>query len=213
MDFKIHLSPEARRKLDAQRAELARLYQLPDRWLAEALLRLARKVRSGAAELFVERDRCYETALVWNVIPEIAKRLGKLNDTAFMRGERDDWELRRLDNKALRVTVGAYIKNTSQFYLERKGSIPEDVKSAWELISHEAVNGNPIVIALDRVAPPSLPLDPDDHLANQMYAINIQRGNPTEAVWRPDPSVLPLTSHLPGVDDEDAFENVAGLKI
>lgn len=45
VDFGRLLTPTQRARLAAERSEILRLYALPDRWLGEELLRLARRLR------------------------------------------------------------------------------------------------------------------------------------------------------------------------
>jgi hypothetical protein len=72
----VQLADPAQRKATAAR-EMERLRRLPDRWLAEERLRLARAARDAyPRELGNPSTMAYAPMPVWNVIPEIARRLG-----------------------------------------------------------------------------------------------------------------------------------------
>jgi hypothetical protein len=81
IDFLAHLPPDRRerlrRQIDAERGETARLYGLSDRWLGEAVLALARKVRAEIPKYGAPNPYgSYNDHLVWQVIPELARRVG-----------------------------------------------------------------------------------------------------------------------------------------
>lgn len=77
IDWSALLSPQARVRLRATAIEMARLHALPDRWLGEEILKLARAVRLEFPEKLSDpHGGTYEPNLVWQVVPELAKRLG-----------------------------------------------------------------------------------------------------------------------------------------
>lgn len=138
--FKILLSPQTRKRLDAETREISRLFGLADRWLGEALISLARSARAEAPQL--RRDKfIYDDTFVWHVVPEIAHRLGV---TQFQAGEREDFEIRRYSNREIRELAGYCLGNisSSSYY----------AKPGWSLLLHESANGNPVVFAVDRLA-------------------------------------------------------------
>jgi len=181
VDFRKFLSPEALARLDARRAEIERLYGLGDRWLARELVGLARRVRDiypddlGQAQHL--RGGTYDTTYVWDLILEIAARLGHQD---FVPGERRA-EIRALDGKELREWVGTTMKWLSSRPEEdphlQRGIHP------WDLLTTTFVNGNPVVFALDRVAPPT-PAS-EDWCAIHMREIARYRGFGEVAAWFP----------------------------
>jgi hypothetical protein len=74
--FKISLPEEARAQLERERQEIERLFHLTDRVLGETLLTLARACRTKLPDKLKPNSISYESGLVWDLIPEIAKRLG-----------------------------------------------------------------------------------------------------------------------------------------
>lgn len=173
--FRIKLSPESRARLEYEENEAARLYELTDRWLGEALIALARQ----AQESLRVRDPFYSTydnAFVFNVVPEIAKRLGV---TAFMASERLDADVVMLSNAELRRDAGHCLRNIghSQYYGQ----------SGWNMLLRELANGNPVVYALDRLHPGRSD-DMDDPIVRRLSEIARIRDVVFSGVW--DPGML-----------------------
>ena len=92
-DFGRLLSEKARSEVEADRVELDRLHKLPDVWLANALLKLARQARQVLSDKLGYPTGCgYENALVWSVIPDLAQRLAPMLRSELTGNEgRDAW--------------------------------------------------------------------------------------------------------------------------
>lgn len=181
IDFRKMLSPETLARMDAKRAEIGRLYALGDRWLAEEILKHARLVRQIypdrlGQDAHVNRSS-YSTAYVWNVVPEIAARLGA---THFLAGERSE-EFRMLSSDALRDWVGGAMPWVGSLPMAQKDLVRGF--HPWDLLTTEFVNGNPVVFALDRVAPPSD--ESKDWCARHMREIARNRGFEPVSGWHP----------------------------
>jgi hypothetical protein len=179
MAFKVKLRPELVAQLEAESREMTRLYRLGDRWLAEELLRLTRQIRSRTAYASRTPDAdSYNTTLLWDVIPEVAYRLGgrlELNEAT-------NYDLKVAQGDEFRQLVAAYVCNCSSMYFREAltGAVLEPV----EVLFHNYWNGCPIVMALDRVAPPGP--DSDDQLASELREISKRRGHAETASWHPD---------------------------
>lgn len=174
-DFRKVLSPQALRQLDVMQDEVQRIFDLNDRWLAAELVRTARKVKSLDPDHYGKPGTIGHD-LVTNVIPEIAARLG---ETKFNAGERgkgvkgmEDWELR--------LRAGACLEGAEFTTAGRT----EDRPGPVELLLHEPANGNPVAIALDRVAPAN-DAD-DDYCATSVREVSRYRGLSEISMWVPD---------------------------
>ena len=144
------MTKEALFRLARRDAEIDRLFALPDRWLARELVSHARAARSIGREIFgfeAKRPDRYQSELVWDVIPEIAFRLG---ETSFMNGERgggvrsmSDMELRLLACEQLhsRPLLLAFARNLHHGV------------NVYSLLTNWPTGGNPVVFALDRIVP------------------------------------------------------------
>ena len=178
------MKPEGRARFDFERLELARLYDLPDRWLGEAVLRLARKARDEAPDHYADADRSYSTGLIWNVAPEIARRLG----CTLSPNESQDPDIRYADDSELRRLTGHYLVNANLRGIAsayRKAN-PQGPSSAHDMLEMLHLNGNPIAIALDRLVPPDMACDNEsDPLAHAMIVMSRQRGTSVAAGWSP----------------------------
>lgn len=168
MDFRKFLSPETLERMDAERAELARLYRLHDAWLAKALLQLARAAQAASPEMTPDRGT-YDSTLIWGIVPEIARRLGVIKLTT----NEIDWEIRELSDYELRVTTGHALRN-----------IGWKMDAGWNMLTREACNGNPVVFAVDRLCPGRMG-DANDPLAITLASIASARGTAYEGVWTP----------------------------
>lgn len=182
VDFGIHLTAEARARLEAKHDELDRLFGLPDRWLAEELLRLARTTRQAFPEKLKDPwGIIYDANFVWHVVPEVAKRLGATN---FQPNEAADTRVVGLDNAALREVVGSYVKNISfgRWAIEREDNLP----LAPEILANEPCNGNPVAFAMDRLAPaPEAGCDRDDYVARSVREVSRARRLEETPYWSP----------------------------
>ena len=166
--FKFKLSSEARARLAAEENEALRLYRLANRWLAEELLKLARNMqRVVRAQGWHPTDPVYESKFAWGIIPEVAYRLGA---TRFGSEERLDFELRKMDNAALRERAGFCLLNLSLR------------DETYALLTREAANGNPLVYAIDRLSPATA----DDPIGRRLREIAQYRGTSFSGIWTPE---------------------------
>ncbi len=162
------LSEQSVRNLHATRVEVARLYNLPDRWLAAEILKLARAAQKELlAEGFLPGDCVYDASFAWQVLPEIAKRLGA---TKFNQDERSDRSICVLSDSAFRFHAGYFIINSGTKAIRNS------------ILSHEPANGNPVVFALDRIAFPQ----EGDPIAIRLEEIARIRSVPFTGMWAPD---------------------------
>jgi hypothetical protein len=125
--------------------ETERLCRLPDRWLAEELLRLARAARAAfPAQLGSPNAMSYAPMLVWNVIPEVARRLGA---TRLNQQEAARCNIHGQSDGELRLTVASHLANA------RLGSLPmgANALSPAEILGHDISKGNPVAMAADRI--------------------------------------------------------------
>jgi hypothetical protein len=177
MATKDDLSPEAERLITAWRREINRLHGLADRWLGSAILKLARQARGEMAERLGEHQIGFEAGLVWSLVPELARRLG---ETQLEPRERIDWELSVLDGRTLRRIAGLYAGRVDWRIGYQAGM---DAPSAWMILTNDIPNGNAVIIALDRVAPPDEAAD--DLIAETIRATARVRGKSPTSMWSP----------------------------
>lgn len=181
VDFSLLLSPAQRQRLAKTAAELERIFSLPDRWLAEELLRLARGTRAMFPDKLAYDPRLstYDRSLVWDVVPEVAKRLGSRNLTE----QEASFEVRAHSGTALREHAGQCLHCTSiNRWLDHQANFP----SPAELLVHDIPNGNPLAIAVDRLCPaPPREAHADDWIARHVREISRTRGFQETAIWTP----------------------------
>ncbi len=185
--------------LDAIPDEVRRLHALGDRWLGEALLRLVRTVRSAAPSLGREPPdvRGADADLTWDVVPELCRRLG----CALRPGESVDPALRRAEGAALRILVSDALRSMSHPGLRAADAVDAPLDPV-ALLTRAVVNGSPVAIALDRVAPPTA-LD-QDRCALKVRHASRRRNHPVTSAWHPSlqswrPVRIPPTEE-PGED-------------
>ncbi|MNR71858.1 hypothetical protein D3C71_25370 [compost metagenome] len=166
--FRFALSVEARARLAAEAAEVQRLYGLQNPWLAAALLKLARQARQEAPE-HRPFAGTYDSRLVWGIVPELARRLGPVQ----LQANEVDQEIRALSDRELRVRTGHTLRNIAH------GTTP-----AWALLTRVAANGNPVVMAVDRLCPGTLG-DREDPLVRDVEEVARYRGTPFQGTWTP----------------------------
>lgn len=166
--------------LGAVPREVARLHGLPDRWLGEAVLALARDARDGPEPLPGRLAEPGNARLLWTLVPEIARRL----DCRLAPGEGGcAW----LGDDGLRREVGLSMGTLSILSLVAgRGGEPGPI----DLLSHGIGNGSPVAIALDRVAPP--PPDADDHCASVVRETCLRRGHGPRTAWNPGMQTIRL---------------------
>lgn len=179
VNFTKLLSPETRARGAAEREELMRMWRLPDRFLAADLLRKAREARTLYPVLQDHGpDRStYETTFVWDVIPEIAARLG---ETSFQFLERKS-EVRACTDIELRQWLGLSLKHMGML---REAWLDKDrMVNPWLMLTHSIPNGNPVLFAMDRICPPTM--DSDDWGARHVREIARNRGFEGISAWSP----------------------------
>lgn len=193
--FELLLSDASRARMDQRDAEILRLYGLDRRWLAEAIYALGRRARGETG--YQIADRHYGSALLWLVIPELAYRLGRR--TERLPNEYDA-EIRTMTGAALREYVYYCIANTPD-----RTDAGQITPSAMSLLVKEPANGNPLVFAVDRIAPGDT--THPDILTKSLMEIARLRGTSYAGIWTPD--IMIKRPADTGLDDE-AFMNPFG---
>jgi hypothetical protein len=165
--FNVLLSDESRARLAHEAAEANRMYRLTNQWLATALLKLAREARKGTV---LQPDDCtYDARLVWGLVPELARRLGRVK----LEVAEIDWEIRELTDYQLRCRIGATL-----------GNVAERGTFAWALLTRTPVNGNPVAFGADRLKPGVLG-DRHDRLTCAIAEVAAYRGVHYGGTWSP----------------------------
>lgn len=154
MDFRELIAPSLLVKMKRERQELARMTELDDRALADALIGLARQAREirGPADM---RIASYTDAMLGEIIPDIARRLDPdidLTDAEIdvERHRERRFDCRTMDGQQYRSFVGYCLANTQMNYGLRDAD--QDAR-AISLLSRMSQHGNPVIIALDRLVP------------------------------------------------------------
>ena len=119
----------------------------------------------------------YEKTFVWDVVPEVAARLG---ETKFQPNERRA-EIRGCSDVELRDWVGHCLKNMGTL---REAWLDEETQvNPWLVLTHSIPNGNPVLFAMDRVSPPNN--DSQDWGAVHVREIARVRGFGAVSAWSP----------------------------
>lgn len=181
-----------RSRPDDYRREAERLYRLPDRWLAEELLKLAKRALEENPN--PERGNRLTTRVLTQTIPEIARRLG-----AKVPGHMLRHDLANMSPAAFRREVAG--DATLEVF---DSGLPVDALvapglSAVALLDLETIAGNPIATALDRICPPD-ELNPDI-LASITLGSSMLYCDRTFASWTPDVRQLDISEI-----DQDAID-------
>lgn len=199
--FRKMMTPEQIQYGDRMEAELTRLFSLSDVELGEEILRLARATR----EKFPEHTKramphgdTYTTALFWDIAPELAKRLGAPGVDETIRPD-----VSSKSDAELRIWVGSCVNNTG--WSPALGTSDRYMDASlcpWEMLTHTPVNGNPLAMAIDRLAPVTT-VELNDSLAASMREVSGFVGfEEPLLMWRPSwrddaPSANPLADMLP----------------
>ncbi|MBY3157234.1 hypothetical protein HFO56_33455 [Rhizobium laguerreae] len=150
MELSLVISKEAAERLAKFEDELDRLFSLPDRWLARELLSHARAARDIGHDIFgrdTKLENRYQAELVWDVVPEIAYRLGENN---FLKGERGG-DIRGLTNAQLRERATEQL-HAQPLLVAFASKLHRDM-NVYRLLTRHPTVGNPVLFALDRFAP------------------------------------------------------------
>ena len=189
------LSEATQIRLGLMSKEIDRIYSLPDRWLAEELLRLCRRAREEAPEKLKDPTaQTYEAVLVWHLVPEIAKKLGA---TRFETNEAQYANFKDISAEELRAHASNFLSHTNLDKLA-----PSQMKpSACEILNHEPANGNPIAMAVDRIAPVlEAASTRGEWLSAHIRQVSRMRGHDETPHWSPSMMEKPA----PRVDEEPA---------
>jgi hypothetical protein len=155
VDFRSMLSPETVRHMEVVDAEVERIYRLTDRFLGRHLLKLARQAQQENPQYLGTPDHLtYAPTFIWEVVAEIAKRLGE----APNRNEARDRRVQTATPRQLRELAGTFLKNSDLAYgLEHRGWDKENPEKVFaiKLFMREPVHGNPVAFALDRICEPA----------------------------------------------------------
>jgi hypothetical protein len=181
--FRRLLSPESIRRIELMDAELARIHALDDRWLGEEILRLARRARQENPGLLADpRGGSYSPNLVWQVIPEVARRLGAKPGL----NEATDREIVSSDDRKLRERVGHYLANSDLRYGMESRVDKGETLTAISKLEHLPCNGNPVAMAIDRICPPAPQgQDQDDPLARSIWSVGRYLDGVQVGAWSP----------------------------
>lgn len=157
-------------------AETERIYALPDLFLGNAILKIARAARAEIPqEIAGHSEPTRERFLLFCGIPELARRLGV---TRFEPGEIDYPQLCLDDDYMFRFRV----TSTLMAIVERPPNL--DYRPNWNLLIREVTAGNVVAIALDRLCPPETQ---SDALAAKMSEAWKAMGRTgSELIWSPE---------------------------
>lgn len=156
-------------------AEIRRLHALPDRFLAEELLRLCRGIRKALPSRD-GRDG-YNGAVLWDVVPEVAYRLG----ARLELNESTEFDLKRAVGQDFRDYVAICMVNVARSYMSEAET--DGVRDPLDILFHDAANGNPVAMALDRLVPPTP--HSTDRFARTVREVSRNRGMEETGVWSP----------------------------
>lgn len=181
MEFGWMMSKEAIERQQRLDDEMHRLFSLPDRWLARELLTHARAAREIGHDIFgrdAKLEHRYQAELMWDVIPEIAYRLG---ETEFKPGERAA-DIRRLTNAELRERTCDQLH--AQPMLVVFSSRLHRGMNVYGLLTRYPSVGNPVMFALDRFAPADR--DNPDWAARSVLSAAAAKGTDGAFEWTPE---------------------------
>lgn len=180
--FETMLSANQRAQIANTNRELARLYGLTDRWLAAWLLDTARFLRRRNPERLGDPNSVvYEPNFLWQLLPEIAKRLG-----ATRLDPNEATRYASLSHAGLRELAGVYLANVSEYQLGHEYDRDATHPDPAELVTHEIVHGNPVAFAIDRLCPPAERTpDRPDYIAARLREVTARRGHGIHEAWHP----------------------------
>lgn len=158
VNFKKFLSPDTIARMDEEKRIIARLHstETTNAMLGMAILGMARQLRTayieaGRASSIVREYPVYDGDLVWNVLPDLAWRMGMTNRNAYVEGERKLGErVLTLNGAEYRRYVWSVLRNSNLDPLIDRTSPGSQAAS---LLARDAIHGNPVEIALQRLYP------------------------------------------------------------
>jgi hypothetical protein len=171
-------------------AEAVRLFHLGDRWLAQALLVLSRAARRAAPALRPDDVR-QDSRLVWDIAPEIARRLGARQ---FLPLEAHG-DFARLSLRNLRSRLDEALVSTGHY---------RESGPAWALLTLPPEMGNVVAFGMDRlcVQAAEIPDDTGDLLCRRVAMACAAQGLAFATAWHPGHGLrqarsLPLETSMP----------------
>lgn len=168
--FILHISDIATEPTPSN--EVRRFFELTDLWKARALQRVARSALDALPpDVVGKQARTVERRLLRDIVPELALRLGMPRHLA---GELGDPQLRLADCFEFRERVTTVLGALPR--------IPAAFMPSLGALSRDAMAGNLVAIALDRVAPPLVESDPLAAAVGQAWAA---RGVFGRLTWAP----------------------------
>jgi hypothetical protein len=186
VNFKNLMSPSHRAYFERVDAEIARMFNLPTRFLARALIRHARDARTRHPDFLAldpsEGNRTVST-LFWDIIPEICYRMGERSE---IPGERRA-QVRTMTDARFRIHAGYFIIGCANivFNDEKRVRNRDDVDPV-EVLTHDVANGNPVAFGLDRVVP-ARDFNKEDALSRYTKEVSENRGfQPPHLMWEPE---------------------------
>jgi hypothetical protein len=202
------LTVEHRDYMQRMSQRIEELYGFDNLALGQELLRLTLEARQLYPDRLAKGDEGYgdyTTSLFWDVVPEVAKRLGV---TVFGQKIRDD--VRLTTDHQLRNWVGQCIGNAGWSPIAGHHNEMGQQLCPWELLTHDACNGNPLAFAIDRLAPVT-EYDRDDVLSRSIHEISRGRGFEPMLTWAPVMNAKPNPRELAEMAEEDEPTRAFGI--
>lgn len=193
------LSAEQRDYLKRSSARIEELYGFDNLSLGQELLRLALEARQLYPDRLAQPEEghtTYTTALFWEVVPEVAKRLGVTNFGPKVRDQ-----ISNATDYELRNWVGQCISNAGWSPITGHHDTMGQPLCPWELLTHEACNGNPLAIAMERLAPVT-EYDREDVLCRSIHEISRARGFVDMFAWEPAMNAKPNPRELAAMESD-----------
>lgn len=159
-------------------AEISRLFDLDHHALGEALLAHARASRARWPDSLRRDDCCYNAGFVWDLIPDVAFRLGA---TTLIAGERQDEFLGQACGIDYRHMVSSFLFHVSRRFA---ADLDADTPTPWDILTNPVQHGNPVAFGLDRLFPPDA--NADDAAARHIREAAHLRGHADTHAWTPD---------------------------
>jgi hypothetical protein len=200
------LTAEQRDYMQRMSQRIEELHGFDNLSLGQELLKLTLEARQLYPDRLANGDEGYgnyTTSLFWDVVPEVAKRLGV---TIFGQKVRDD--VRRATDHELRNWVGQCIGNAGWSPNVGHHNEMGQPLCPWELLTHEACNGNPLAFAIDRLAPVA-EYDRDDVLSRSIHEISRTRGFEPMLTWEPAMNAKPNPRELAAMADTEEEQTLS----